>query len=47
MYGFACGGKKDEHIVEDHRCWAALAGKAEILQAVFKGSLLKAMKVLS
>lgn len=40
MYGFAWGRKKDEHI-EDHRCWAALAGETEILQAVSKEMLLK------
>lgn len=40
MYEFTRREKKDEHI-EDHRCWAALAGETEILQAVSKEMLVK------
>lgn len=40
MCGFAYGGRKDEHI-ENHRCWAALAGETVILQAVSKEMLVK------
>lgn len=36
-FKFACRGEKNnDELFEDHRCWTALAGEAEFLQAVSK-----------